>query len=105
VPGCRSAESLPVPRPEQLFIVNRAIMPRTKAVSLINLDRVRQQLPATTAIAAMGFPDDFYARTAMEQPQLTQGQLSRAIISRCSRQSCARPPTYTWCDEKLAAAL
>jgi hypothetical protein len=69
-------KSLPVPHPEQLFIVKRGGHAADKSRFPYRFfDHVRQRLPATAAIAAMGWPVDFYTSTAKEQPQPTQGQL------------------------------
>ncbi len=69
-------KSLPVPDPEQLFIVKQGDHPADKSRFPYRFfDHVHRQLPATAAIAAMAWPDDFYTRTAKEQPQATLGQL------------------------------
>src|SRR5260370_28235375 len=50
-------KSLPVPRPEQLFIVKQGDHAADKSRFPYQFfDRVRQQLPATTAIAANSWP-------------------------------------------------
>jgi len=69
-------KSLPVPNPEQLFIVKQSGHPADKSrFSYPFFDRVGRQLPYAASIAAMGWPDDFYVSLGSEQPQLAQGQL------------------------------
>ena len=69
-------KSLPVPNPEQLFIVKQSDHPADKSrFSYPFFDRVGRQLPYAASIAAMGWPDDFYVSIGSEQPQLAQGQL------------------------------
>ena len=69
-------KSLPVPDPEQLFIVKRSSHEADKSrFSYLFFDQVRRQMPETASIAAMGWPDNFYVSTGSEQPQPTQGQL------------------------------
>lgn len=69
-------KSLPVPQPEQLFLVKQSNHAAEKSrFPDPFFERVSQQLPESTTIAAMGWPDDFYTRTANEQPQPAQGQL------------------------------
>jgi predicted permease len=69
-------KSLPVPNPEQLFIVKQSNHPADKSrFPYLFFDHVSLQLPETASIAAMSWPDDFYVSMAKEQPQLTEGQL------------------------------
>ena len=69
-------KSLPVPNPEQLFIVKQSGHPADKSrFSYPFFDRVGRELPYAASIAAMGWPDDFYVSIGSEQPQLAQGQL------------------------------
>ena len=69
-------KSLPVPDPEQLFIVKQSDHLADKSrFSYSFFDQIRRQVPDTASIAAMSWPDDFYVVTAKEQPQPTQGQL------------------------------
>jgi predicted permease len=69
-------KSLPVPHPEQLLIVKQGDHAADKSrFPHLFFDQVRQQLPAGAAIAAMGWPDDFYVSTSNEPPQATEGQL------------------------------
>ena len=69
-------KSLPLPNPEQLFIVKQSGHPADKSrFSYPFFDRVGQRLPYAASIAAMGWPDDFYVSIGSEQPQLEQGQL------------------------------
>jgi predicted permease len=69
-------KSLPVPSPEQLFIVKQSNHPADKSrFPYLFFDHVSRQLPDTASIAAMSWPDDFYVSMAKDQPQLTEGQL------------------------------
>jgi len=69
-------KSLPVPQPEQLFLVKQSNHAAEKSRFPYSFfEGVSQQLPGTTTLAAMGWPDNFYIRTADEQPLPTQGQL------------------------------
>jgi predicted permease len=68
--------SLPVPDPEQLFIVKQGGHAADKSrFAYPFFDHVSRQLPEAASIAAMGWPDDFYVRITKEQPEATQGQL------------------------------
>jgi predicted permease len=69
-------KSLPVPNPEQLFIVKQSDHPADKSrFPYLFFNHVSRQLPDTASIAAMSWPDDFYVSMAKRQPQPTQGQL------------------------------
>jgi predicted permease len=69
-------KSLPVPNPEQLFIVKQDNHLADKSrFPYLFFDHVRRQLPDAASIAAMSWPDDFYVSLAEAQPQLTEGQL------------------------------
>jgi len=69
-------KSLPVPHPEQLFIVKQSGHAADKSrFPYLFFDQVHNQLPDTAAIAAMGWPEDFYTSTSNEPSQATQGQL------------------------------
>ena len=69
-------KSLPVPNPEQLFIVKQSNHPADKSrFPYLFFEHVSRQLPEAASIAAMGWPDDFYVSVAKEQPLLTEGQL------------------------------
>jgi predicted permease len=69
-------KSLPVPDPEQLFIVKQGIHSADKSRFAYRFfDHVSHQLPDGASIAAMSWPDDFYVRIANGQPRVTQGQL------------------------------
>jgi predicted permease len=69
-------KSLPVPHPEQLFLVKQGDHAAEKSrFPYPFFERVGQQLPETTAIAAMGWPDDFYTNAGNEQPERAVGQL------------------------------
>jgi predicted permease len=69
-------KSLPVPHPEQLFIVKQSDHAAEKSrFPYLFFDRVSGQLPDAAAVAAMSWPGDFYTSTAKEQSQPTEGQL------------------------------
>jgi predicted permease len=69
-------KSLPVPSPEQLFIVKQGSHPADKSrFAYPFFDHVTRQLPDGASIAAMSWPDDFYVSIADGQPRVTQGQL------------------------------
>jgi len=69
-------KSLPVPQPEQLFLIKGTNHPAEKSrFSYSFFKGVSQQLPGTTALAAMALPANFYVRIAEEQPKPAQGQL------------------------------
>ena len=69
-------KSLPVPNPEQLFIVKQGDHPADKSrFPYLFFDHVSRQLPETASIAAMSWPDDFYVSMAKAEPQPTEGQL------------------------------
>jgi predicted permease len=69
-------KSLPVPNPEQLFIVKQGDHLADKSrFAYLFFDRVSRQLPDTASIAATSWPDDFYVSMAKGQPLPTQGQL------------------------------
>jgi len=69
-------KSLPVPHPEQLFLVkqnDRAAENSRFPWPLF--DRLRHQLPASAPIAAMSWPDDFYTSISGGQQERAMGQL------------------------------
>jgi predicted permease len=69
-------KSLPVPDPEQLFLVKRSDRTaETTRFSWSYFDTVRHQLPPSAPVAAMSWPTDFYASSGGEQPQQATGQL------------------------------
>jgi predicted permease len=69
-------KSLPVPRPEQLFLVKQTDhTAENTRVSYPFFLHVRQQLPDTAVIGAMAWPDDFYINAGTEQPERALGQL------------------------------
>ena len=69
-------KSLPVPRPEQLFLVKQTDHPAEKTrVSYPFYLHLRQQLPHTAGIGAMTWPDNFYINAGTEQPERALGQL------------------------------
>jgi predicted permease len=69
-------KSLPVPHPEQLFLVKRSDLAAERArFSWSFFDNVRHRLPSSSPMAAMSWPSDFYTSTGKEQPQRAIGQL------------------------------
>jgi predicted permease len=73
-------KSLPVPHPEQLFLIKQSDHAAEKSrFPYPFFARVRQQLPDNAAIAAMGWPDDFYVnagnQAGNQQPERAMGQL------------------------------
>jgi predicted permease len=69
-------KSLPVPHPEELFVVKQGDHAADKSrFSYPFFDQLRQQLPGGASVAATGWPDDFYVSTSKEPPQATEGQL------------------------------
>jgi hypothetical protein len=92
-------KSLPVPNPEQLFIVKQSGHPADKSrFSYPFFDRVGRQLPYAASIAAMGWPDDFYVSIGGEQRSSHRGSSSRATIFRYSKHTrcsavCSLLPT------------
>ncbi len=69
-------KSLPVPHPEQLFLVKQTDHTAEKTrVSYPFFLHVRQQLPDTAVIGAAAWPDDFYINAGTEQPERALGQL------------------------------
>jgi predicted permease len=69
-------KSLPVPDPDQLFIVKQGSHTADKSrFAYPFFDHVSRQLPDGASIAAMSWPDDFYVSIANGQPRVTQGQL------------------------------
>ena len=69
-------KSLPVPHPEQLFVVKQSDKPAENSrYSWPLFNRMRRQLPASTPIAAMSWPADVYTRAGGAQPQRATAQL------------------------------
>ena len=86
-------KSLPVPHPEQLFLVKQSDHATEKSrFSYPFFERVSQQLPDATAIAAMGWPDDFYTNAGNDQPERAVGQVGfRKLFSSIRNLSGAGP--------------
>jgi predicted permease len=69
-------KSLPVPRPEELYLVKENDKPAEKSrFSYPMFRQLEQQFPASSSIAAMSWPNDFYANTANGSQERIQGQL------------------------------
>src|SRR6202165_2699464 len=69
-------KSLPVPNPEQLFLIREGdrFAEQTR-VSYPLYERMLNAMPASASLAAMTRPGDFYLRTGTSQPEMTKGQL------------------------------
>jgi predicted permease len=70
-------KSLPVPNPEQLFLVRQGkrFAEQTR-VSYPLYDRMLRAMPASASLAAMTRVSDFYLGTANSQPEMAKGQLA-----------------------------
>src|SRR6266851_2496666 len=69
-------KSLPVPNPEQLFLVRQGdrFAEQTR-VSYPLYERMLNAMPASASLAAVTRPGDFYLRTGTSQPEMNKGQL------------------------------
>src|SRR6202030_1439138 len=69
-------KSLPVPKPEQLFLIRQgprfADQPR---VSYPLYERMSKAMPRSASLAAVTRPGDFYLRTGTSRPEMSKGQL------------------------------
>ena len=69
-------KSLPVPDPEQLFLVKMSDRPSENTrFSYPLFQEVSANLPRSISVAAMAWPSDFYARFGSDQPEMVRGQL------------------------------
>jgi hypothetical protein len=69
-------KSLPVPDPEQLFLVKTSDRPvENSRFSYPFFLNIRAALPPSVRVAAMAWPSDFYASFGNEQPEMVRGQL------------------------------
>jgi predicted permease len=69
-------KSLPVPNPEQLFLVKQsARFAENTRFSYPMFQNVRDLMPQSTGVAAMTWPGDFYTSLGNGQPEMVQGQL------------------------------
>ncbi len=69
-------KSLPVPNPEQLFLVRqRDRFAEQTRVSYPLYQRMLKAMPASAHLAAMTRPSDFYLKIGSGQPEMTKGQL------------------------------
>src|SRR5438445_1332377 len=67
-------KSLPVPNPEQLFLVRqRDRFAEQTQVSYPLYERMLNAMPASASLASMTRPGDFYLRAGSSQPELTKG--------------------------------
>jgi hypothetical protein len=69
-------KSLPVPNPEEIFVLRQTdrLAERTR-VSYPVFQRMRDAVPASASVAAMGWPFRAFASTGSEQPERASGQL------------------------------
>src|SRR5271170_7013230 len=68
--------SLPVPHPEQLFLVKQNDrVAENSRYPWPFFDRLRRQLPVSAPIAAMSWPDDFYTSIGGGEQEHAMGQL------------------------------
>ncbi len=69
-------KSLPLPHPEQLFLVRESDrFAENTRFSYPVFRNMRAVLPASASMAAMTWPTDFYARTGSNEPEMVTGQL------------------------------
>src|SRR5580700_9803149 len=69
-------KSLPVPNPEQLFLVRQGSRyAENTRFSHSVFESMRAALPPSASLAAMTWPADFYASTGNSQPEMMEGQL------------------------------
>lgn len=69
-------KSLPVPSPEQLFLVqHRGRFAEQTRVSYPLYDRMLKAMPTSVSLAAMTRVGDFYVGNTNSQPEMTKGQL------------------------------
>jgi predicted permease len=69
-------KSLPVPNPEQLFLVRENDWRAEDArFSYPTFQNMRAAVPESAEVAAMTWPGDFYARMGDGQPEMVKGQL------------------------------
>jgi predicted permease len=69
-------KSLPVPDPEQLFLVRMSDrLAENTRFSYPLFENMRTALPQSVSVAAMTWPSDFYANFGNNQPEMVRGQL------------------------------
>jgi ABC-type antimicrobial peptide transport system permease subunit len=69
-------KSLPVPNPEQLFLVRHSDrLAENTRFSYPIFENVRSAIPLSVGLAAMTWPADFYASLGNDQPEMVTGQL------------------------------
>jgi predicted permease len=69
-------KSLPVPNPEQLYLVRQSDrFPEQTRVSFPLYKRMSEAVPASASLAAMTLPSDFYLTAGNGQPEMTKGLL------------------------------
>src|SRR5438445_12204157 len=67
-------KSLPVPNPEQLYLVRqRDRFAEQTRISYPLYERMLKAMPLSAGLAAMTRPGDFYLRAGSSQPELTKG--------------------------------
>jgi predicted permease len=69
-------KSLPLPKPEQLFLVRQNDrFPEQTRVSYPLYKRMSYAMPSSASLAATTLPSDFYFRAGNSQPEMTKGLL------------------------------
>ena len=69
-------KSLPVPDPEQLFLVRMSDrLVESTRFSYSQFREMRAALPQSASVAAMAWPSDFYTNFGSSQPEMAKGQL------------------------------
>jgi len=69
-------KSLPVPDPEQLFLVRMSDrLVESTRFSYSQFREMRAALPQSASVAAMAWPSDFYTSFGSSQPEMAKGQL------------------------------
>jgi len=69
-------KSLPVPDPEQLFLVRQSgRFAENTRFSYPVFQNMRSAMPESASLAAMTWPADFYSSLGNGQPEMVQGQL------------------------------
>ena len=69
-------KSLPVPGPEQLFLVRMSDrLAENTRFSYPMFESMRAALPRTASVAAMAWPSDFYTNFGSSHPEMAKGQM------------------------------
>jgi predicted permease len=96
-------KSLPVPHPEQLFLVRHSDrFAENSRFSYPMFENVRAVLPQSASLAAMTWPADFYASLGNSQPEMVQAQLVSGNYFQTLETYAALGRLLTPSDDKLA---